>query len=138
MFGIIFFHITAIFVFRVKDLSSLKKKINKNKYRMNKNKMINKSKKGKNNNKNKLNQISIYGKDKKRKINKQTNKKINIKNVIIINNNKSKILTKINKNSQHKDEKVKNISEFIDEEINELSYNLAIQYDKRNCIIILK
>ena len=42
-------------------------------------------------------------------------------------------MTKINKNSQHKDEKVKNISEFIDEEINELSYNLVIQYDKRNC-----
>ena len=79
MFGIIFFHITAIFVFRVKDLSSLKKKINNIIFRMNKNKMINKSEKGKNNNKNKLNQISIYGKDKKRKINKQTSKKLILK-----------------------------------------------------------
>ena len=51
---------------------------------------------------------------------------------MIININKSNIIPKINKNKQNKEEKVKNSSEYIDDEINDLSYNLAIQNDKRN------
>ena len=38
---------------------------------------------------------------------------------------------KLNSNSQDKTQIIKNILEYIDEEINILPFNLAIQYDKR-------
>ena len=129
MLAIIFFHIITIFIFIINGFSSLKKKIYNIICKMNKFKNINKNEKGKNDKfKNLFNKISIYKNIKRRKI----NIKNNINNIIIINNSKSKIIPKINKNNQNNNERIKNSLGYIDDEINDLSYNLALKYDKRN------
>ena len=141
---IILFHILDIFVFYIKQFSSIKMKIKYISYGINKNiksdtcKSI-KNKKSKNrnkNNKNFKNYILTGKSDKKtmitsrlitKKILNKTNKgkKIIKKNIRIKNSN-------INNNRKNKSKEIKDVMEFIDEEINILPYNLALKYDKRN------
>ena len=85
-----------------------------------KEKKIKKEKSKKNSNK-----ISINRKIKRRK----SNKKINIK--AINNDSEIKIISKNNQLDNH-GKKINYLLDYIDEEINELSYDLAKQYDKRN------
>ena len=129
IFSIIFFHIISIFVFYINGFILIKKKIKlialgiykgRNKYEI-----INKEEKMKNFfNKNKSHNVSIY---KKEKIKKRRNNNIN--HIKPINDN-SKIKIKINKKYDN-NKKLKNLSMYIDEEINELPFDLAIQFDKR-------
>ena len=94
-------------------VNKVMKKKKKNKRRYSKNIHIN--------NKN-LNNIS----------NKNENKTNNIgENIIPIIEDNGIIKSKSKKIKEKKDEKVKEIMKYIDEEINSLSYELAIQYDKR-------
>ena len=53
-------------------------------------------------------------------------------NIICKNGSVTKLYANPNQNVQDKVERVKKIMEYIDEEINLLSYNLALQYDKRS------
>ena len=53
-------------------------------------------------------------------------------NIICKNGSITKLYANPNQNVQDKIERVKKIMEYIDEEINLLSYNLALQYDKRS------
>ena len=131
---IIFFHIISIFVFSMHEFSFLKKKIKNITFGLNKYSIKEKNKKNekniKNESKSKLNDVSIYKKPIIRK-----GEKINIKykKKIEDNNSKRKLISKKNiQNQKNSNTKKKNLSDFIDEEINELSYELAIQYDKRN------
>ena len=141
---IILFHILDIFVFYIKQFSSIKMKIKYISYGINKNiksdthKSIKniKSKNRYKNNKNFKNYILTGKSDKKtmitsrlitKKILNKTNKgkKIIKKNIRIKNSN-------INNNRKNKSKEIKDVMEFIDEEINILPYNLALKYDKRN------
>jgi len=132
MSGIIFVHLITIIVFYAKGFFLLKKKINKiiigkNKYQM----IIKKEKDKKFNTKIKHNKIIIFRKDKIRKIKSKNNIKNNFECSKIISS-KNKMISKINSNKKSFYAKVKNSFEYIDEEINELSYDLALNYDKRN------
>ena len=80
---------------------------------------------------NKLNEISIYKKDKIRKKRKKRKKNINYIEEID-DNSKKKINNNCYKNNQIDIVKFKNLPMYIDEEINELPFNLALKYDKRN------
>ena len=127
---IIIFHIISIFVFYLNDFKIIKKKIEEIIFGINKEKIFDKNEKCKiDEYKNKPNEISIYNKNKKRK---KSGKK-QIKNKKIKDNNTNlKIISKNNKiNKSSDDKEEKNLSNYIEDEINELSYHLAIKYDKR-------
>ena len=128
IFAIILFHIISIFVFCIIDYPLIKKKIKQIIFRINKPKIFNKIVNRKNKKKKKgSNIISIY-----RKGNRLSNK-INFKNIIPKNdNNKRNIIPKIIRNNQSIKRKTNTKFDYIDEEINEFSYNLAIKLDKRN------
>ena len=121
MVVVIFFHIITIFDFGIKEFSLLKNKIKKivTIKKNEKDKTYKISKKGLLNTK-KENYINITLKSLKKKKNSQMK---------TINDSRIKIDSKNIENNQYKFE---NISKYIDEEINGFSYNLAIQYDKRN------
>ncbi len=121
MVVVIFFHIITIFDFGIKEFSLLKNKIKKivTIKKNEKDKTYKISKKGLLNTK-KENYINIILKSLKKKKNSQMK---------TINDSRIKIDSKNIENNQYKFE---NISKYIDEEINGFSYNLAIQYDKRN------
>ena len=107
----------------------MKKKIKKIILRNNQCQMINKKEKGKNDKSKKaFYKISIHRKDKRSKSNKILIKSIKSKNA----NSKRKMIPQIIMNNKNNKIKIKTKFDFIDEEINELSYNLAMQYDKRN------
>ena len=126
---IIIFHILSILIFFISEFSLIKKKINKIIFGMNKEKKSNEIMKEKKIKKEKSkknsNKISINRKIKRRK----SNKKINIK--AINNDSEIKIISKNNQLDNH-GKKINYLLDYIDEEINELSYDLAKQYDKRN------
>jgi len=126
---IIIFHILSILIFFISEFSLIKKKINKIIFGMNKEKKSNEIMKEKKIKKEKSkknsNKISINRKIKRRK----SNKKINIK--AINNDSEIKIISK-NNQLDNDGEKINYLLDYIDEEINELSYDLAKQYDKRN------
>ena len=136
---IIIFHIIAIFVLCINQFDLLKKKIKdiiKEKYEYNivkENKIeknvapkIYKNKKIKNN---------YFHKKDNRKNNKENNNIFpNPKDI----SDRIKININMNKRNSLKSDKLKktinktiNISKYIDEEVNGLSYNLAVKYDKR-------
>ena len=129
LLAIICFHILTIFIFIINQFSSIINKINnildlshseypldiKNK----KDKKSGKKKTHKYNNK----KISIH-KNNNRKKNKQIHFYINKP----LNDSKIKIKLK---NIENYKDRTKNVKMFIDEEINGLSFNYAIQYDKR-------
>ena len=126
--AIILFHIITIFIFYINDLSVIKKKIKQLILEINENPIISKKEKVKKyESKNSVNKISIIKKDKKKKGKKKHNiKHINSKNDF----SKWKIIPKNNKININ-NEKIINLPVYTDEEINELSYDLALQYDKR-------
>ena len=126
---IILFHIISIFVFSTHDYFVIKKKIKKIILGMNEYQIFNKKEKVKNDKSLKaINKISIHRKDKRSKSNKILIKFIKSKNA----KSKRKMNPKIIMNNKNNKIKIKTKFDFIDEEINELSYNLAMQYDKRN------
>ena len=125
---IIIFHIFTIFIFYINQLSKIKKKIKVIIFGLNNITYFKGIKALINYNINKKNNTNIKIVTKAKKFNK-------------INNSKSKLIlskNKINKNlniniilynKHHK--KDKNILKYNNEELNELSYNLALIYDKR-------
>ena len=129
---IIFINLISIFIFYLNQFPLIKKKIKEIIYNTNEYKIINKKVNKydpKNKQKSKGNKILVFKKNKKRKNNticiknkKSTNEK-GTKNVIFKPDN--------NNNNNNKFKKNINVSMFIDEEINELSYDLAKRYDKR-------
>ena len=127
---IILFQIISVFVFYINEFSLIKKKISVILLGMNEEQVPNKNEKDKKDKKNeskiKSSKISIYNKKKKKS--KRKNKKKNIES--ISDNSNRKIISKFNKNNKNI-EKPKNLSEYIVEEINDLSYDLAIQIDQR-------
>ena len=128
LLSIILFHIVTIFVFYINDFVLIKSKIELINFGMNKSNINNFNAKDKKNRSiNNLNEISIYIKNNRKKGKKNKIKKIKPEK----NNSQKEIISKNYGNSQNKNEEIINISKFIDEEINELSYNEAIQYDKR-------
>ena len=132
MSGIIFFHLITIIVFYAKGFILLKKKINKLIFGNNKFQKRNQKEKIKKFElKIKSNKIIIYNKNKMGKTKSRNNIKNNIEQFKRINS-KNKMISKINGNKKSFYEKINNQFEYIDEEINELSYNLALKYDKRN------
>ena len=126
---IIIFHIINILIFSLNNFHSLIKKIKKiaskiNQFQPNKKdeKVLNQSNKF-----NSKEKIVIF-RNNKRKIKKIKKIKNNIDSKNNIKDSQINIDSKIIINNQFK---IKNIHNFIDVEINELSYNLAIRYDKR-------
>ena len=110
--SIIIFHIIAIFIFFLKQFSSLKKKIKKIVYK-------------------KYEYPSIEENKKKGKAIQSTNNPP-IDKRISLSKNKDKIRHKINnKTYKIKEKSNKNNMKFIDEEINGFSYNLSLKFDKR-------
>ena len=123
--SIILFHIISIFVFSLKQFSSLKNKIKKiaaelYDYQQVKDKINEISKNHKFNAK----KISIYKHNKRNIINRKnfTDKKS-------LDNSKMKISS--SKFTNNKKYNKKNINEYIAEEINGFPYHIALQYDKR-------
>ena len=152
LLAIILFHIITVIIFFENQFSSIKMKIKKIIFEKNKSKLINKDKyrkKKKLNSRIKKHSISTeksvikklirVKKISKKKLNKKNklhnykysknNYQINIQNNNIIKKiNSNKILNRQNTN---KNKKAENRMKYTDQEINELPYNLAIQYDKR-------
>ena len=152
LLAIILFHIITVIIFFANQFSSIKMKIKKIIFEKNKSKLINKDKirkKKKLNSRIKKHSISTeksvikklirVKKISKKKLNKKNklhnykysknNYQINIQNNNIIKKiNSNKILNRQNTN---KNKKAENRMKYTDQEINELPYNLAIQYDKR-------
>ena len=130
---IIFFHIICIYIFSLTNFASLKKKIINIALKMNKYQFVkDKRKKEKQNNVFKSNEIFVYKKNKKikKKISKISKKKSIKDSKIKINiNPKNKIKNK--KDKIGKKEIKENILNYIDEEINSLSYDLAKKVDNR-------
>ena len=126
---IILFHIISIFVFSAHDYFVIKKKIKKIILGMNEYQIFNKKEKVKNDKSLKaINKISIHRKDKRSKSDKVLIQHIKPKN----ENSKREMIPKIIKQN-HNDNKHKKIKiDFLDEEINDFSYDLATHYDKRN------
>ena len=126
---IILFHIISIFVFSTHDYFVIKKKIKKIILGMNEYQIFNKKEKVKNDKSLKaVNKISIHRKDKRSKSDKVLIQHIKPKN----ENSKREMIPKIIKQN-HNDNKHKKIKiDFLDEEINDFSYDLATHYDKRN------
>ena len=128
---ITFFHIITVIIFCEKQFPSIKEKIDfigsqfKSEIK-NEKKEKNEGLKIQQLNEFENNAISIYKKTKKRKNkSKLITKKRNINDTIIKMDSKSII------NNHDKIDKNENIKNFIDDEINGLSYFEAIQYDKR-------
>ena len=95
--------------------------------------------------KNKKNLLSNYKRKKRKKfikpsqiiLNNSSNINSTIKNIANISSNQRGNMN-LNINSNQKIEKAKNILDYTDDEINDLSYELALQYDKRTyCIYYL-
>ena len=131
IFGIIIFHIIIIFIFRIKQFSLLENKIKKIASEIYEYQSVKVNVKDEKNvifkkHRSKAKKISIHKKS-KRKDNKDKhfnyNKPLNDSKIRI--NIKDKNYLK-----NRRDNKVIN-KKYIDEEINGLSFNLAIQYDKR-------
>ena len=125
----ILFHIISIFVFSAHDYFVIKKKIKKIILGMNEYQIFNKKEKVKNDKSLKaINKISIHRKDKRIKSDKVLIQHIKPKN----ENSKREMIPKIIKynNNDNKHKKIK--IDFLDEEINDFSYDLATHYDKRN------
>jgi len=125
----ILFHIISIFVFSAHDYFVIKKKIKKIILGMNEYQIFNKKEKVKNDKSLKaINKISIHRKDKRSKSDKVLIQHIKPKN----ENSKREMIPKIIKynNNDNKHKKIK--IDFLDEEINDFSYDLATHYDKRN------
>ena len=126
--AIILFHIITIIFFYIYDFSILKKKIKQLIFGINKNHKNKKRKKFDFSNKLNKNKILIYSKDYKRKI-----KKSNINNIKAIDDlSKRRIIINNSIKNPIANMQLNKISDYIDEEINELSFNSAIQYDKRS------
>ena len=108
---IILFHIITIFIFSIKQFPLLKNKIKTIAYKL------------------KLSKKHKYKIKKKKSLHKNYSnkniKKKQISHMKTLNYNQTKIIKKVRK-------KNKEMKEFIEEEINGLSYNLALLYDKRN------
>ena len=150
LFFILLFHIICIIIFYLKQFNLLKNKIEEIhfalkhkkliKHENKKNKVI-KGKKKNNNNKNKMNEGKsiilkdnidsnnniILSKNKKRNKKIIENNKINKKG----NNNKKNEIIEPDSNEELKN-KIKNIMKYTQNEINELSYILALKSDKRS------
>ena len=154
---IIIFHIISILIFFLKQILILIKKIDDIIYAIKNYKLIKKegelvNKEKKSDNQNNIRNINNNSNNLIKKIKK---KKKKYKKKIIINNNsnniilnanesdsKNKITQNINiekeninsknKKRNEKIEMVKNIMKYKDDEINDLTYDLALQYDKRN------
>ena len=124
MLSIIFFHIITIFVFSVNQFSSLKNKIKK--ILSVKTNEIEKT--------NKISRIKQFN-NKKNSLHQNYKKKfvksIKFNHKKTLNGSKTKLCTK-NLSFNSKSKKNENIKKFIDEEMNGFSYQLALQYDKRN------
>ena len=130
IFSIILFHIISICVLYAHDLNLIKKKIKEIINRINEDKILRKNEKHeKNQSKNDSNGISIYKKNKKKKRSKRSKRSNKIKK--IDDNSKKTIIIQNDKLKQNKNEKIIYLINYIEEEINELPFNLAIQYDKR-------
>ena len=125
--SIIFLHIIDIFIFVANNFRLIKEKIKNIVSRINKHQLVKENeKKVKKNKKDNEDKIFIYTKNKK-----IMTKKLYIKNKKSLNvNSMNKIKVK-NIKVNNKD-KIGNINYYIDEEINGLSYDLAIKFDKRN------
>ena len=126
---IILFHIISIFIFSKSSFPLIKKKIDKIIYGIYEYKSVNEKDKSDKSNKSKnfdWSEIFIYKNNKK-----SNNKKIYISNKKYINDNIIKINSKSKIINQYKIKKIKIRNNYINEEINGLSYNLAMQYDKR-------
>ena len=123
--SIILFHIISIFIFSIRSFTLIKKRIKNIDLRINLShpvkKQLSKSIKNKNLNHREMFAHKTNKNRKKKKLNFDRNKS-SMNNHI---NSKSKLTT----NNKHK--KNKNIINYIDEEINGLSYDLAIKYDHR-------
>ena len=128
--SIIFFHIINVFIFYLKQFRSIKKIINYIALGIKQDKLFAKNINEKNKKEDKSKNLFL---------NNNKNKTLNINNNLnnmITSNNKKKRKTKKKKHKENKIrmdkiKKTKKIMKFIDEEINEFSYNLALQYDKR-------
>ena len=136
LLSIIIFHIISIFVFYLSEFNLIKNKIKKIIFGINEEQIINKNEILKENkSRYNSNDISIYKKKKKKKSNKKKhNKNKNIKIIDDYSKRKMISINNYNKNEKINNndiEKIENILEYIDEEINDLSYNLALQYDQR-------
>ena len=130
MLFIILINIISIFIVYKNQFPLIKKKIKEIIYNTNEYKIINKKVKKykpKNKQKSNVNEISIIKKNKKRRKNNIYNK--DKKSSSSEKGTKSVIIKHDNNNNNFNN--IKNESMYIDEEINELSYDLAIQYDKR-------
>ena len=136
---IILFHIMSIFIFSINNFPSLKAKIKNIALGINQPQLVKENKKEskkKINDKFDVSEISIYGNKNKKKLVKKfyiKNKKPLKNSQIQINLNPKKLIKNpktIIKNPV-KINKKENIKNYIDEEINELSYNLAKKIDKR-------
>ena len=130
MLFIILINIISIFIVYKNQFPLIKKKIKEIIYNTNEYKIINKKVKKykpKNKQKSNVNEISIIKKNKKRRKNNIYNK--DKKSSASEKGAKSVIIKHDNNNNNFNN--IKNESMYIDEEINELSYDLAIQYDKR-------
>ena len=116
---IILFHIISIFIFIIKHYPLLKKKI-KN--------IISFKKNGKDikNKISKIHRLNTNKNSKHKKYSKKQIKTLSNKYKKTLSDSRFKIITKFDK------VKKGNSKEFIDEEINGFSYDLAIKYDKRN------
>ena len=123
--AIIVFHILTIFIFCINQFSSIINKIKNITLNLSENVLVKKKEKKEKINKPKINRfnskiISIH-KNKNDKNNRIINKKFS-------NESEIKLNLKINKNKQ---QKMINVNNYIDEEINRLSYNLSLKCDKR-------
>ena len=120
--AIIIFHIISIFVLIGKQFSTLKKKIKKII-------LLKENKTDKTYIKNKMNRLTT----KKNYLNKNCRKKYAKKISIRFNKISTGRIKKINsKNLQNNKYTKINLKNYIEEEINDFSYNMAIKYDKRN------
>ena len=129
LFVIILFHIATFFIFILKLFPSIKERI---KNIVKEIQSAKENKKGELNDELKkaekyINDIYIYKNVKKRR-----NRKKHIVKKKSMNDSKTKLDLKYEKKTHDKGKKIENITNFIDEEINEFSYYLAIQYDKRS------
>ena len=120
--AIIIFHIISIFVLIGKQFSTLKKKIKKII-------LLKENKTDKTYIKTKMNRLTT----KKNYLNKNCRKKYAKKISIRFNKISTGRIKKINsKNLQNNKYTKINLKNYIEEEINDFSYNMAIKYDKRN------
>ena len=155
LISIIILHLFNIIIFYIKQFPLIKNKIKEIVFGINENDLLEKNKKTKkkktitnkeNKNKKKIGIKKKVKKKEKSKNLKGTKTPTNI-NTNTINNNlifpdKDSIANKITLNNsikkiesndeQNKIDKIKNIMKYIDEEINSLPYDLAIQCDKRS------